>query len=144
MSSPAPVACPHAERCPGCAWITRTPEDQLAAKQALLTRALAPYTTLAVKVLPVQAAEANAGYRTRAKLAVAPGPRLGLFARASHDVLDLPGCPVLTPRLAAAADALRGLLASPPAGAESVLRPANPASCARSSARGPAARRQCC
>ncbi len=123
MSSPGPVSCPHAERCPGCAWITRSPAEQLAAKQALLARALAPYTTLAAHVLPVQAAETNAGYRTRAKLAVAPGPRLGLFARASHDVLDLPGCPVLTPRLGAAADALRGLLAAPPAGAEAVLLP---------------------
>jgi 23S rRNA (uracil1939-C5)-methyltransferase len=122
VSSPAPVSCRYAERCPGCAWILRPPADQLAAKQALLERALAPYTTLAARVLPVQAAEANAGYRTRAKLAVAPGPRLGLFARASHDVLDLPGCPVLTPRLGAAADALRGLLAAPPPGAEVVLR----------------------
>ena len=123
VSSPAPVFCPHAERCPGCAWILRSPAEQLAAKQALLERALAPYTTLAFRVLPVQPAEANAGYRTRAKLAVAPGPRLGLFARASHDVLDLPGCPVLTPRLDAAADALRGLLAAPPPGAEGVLLP---------------------
>jgi len=123
MSNPEPVSCPHAERCSGCAWITRSPAEQLAAKQALLSRALAPYATLAVRVLPVRAAEANAGYRTRAKLAVAPGPRLGLFARASHDVLDLPGCPVLTPRLAAAADALRGLLAAPPPGAEAVLLP---------------------
>ncbi len=123
MSSPAPVSCPHAERCPGCAWIARPPAEQLAAKQDLLTRALAPYTTLAVHVLPVQAADTFAGYRTRAKLAVAPGPRLGLFARGTHDVLDLPGCPVLTPRLAAAADALRDLLAAPPAGAEAVLLP---------------------
>ena len=123
VSNPAPVYCPHAERCPGCAWIARPPAEQLAAKQALLEHALAPYTTLAARVLPVQAAAANAGYRTRAKLAVAPGPRLGLFARASHDVLDLPGCPVLTPRLAAATEALRGLLAAPPPGAESVLLP---------------------
>ena len=123
VSSPAPVLCPHAERCPGCAWITRSPVEQLAEKQALLERALAPYATLAARVLPVQAAAVNAGYRTRAKLAVAPGPRLGLFARASHEVLDLPGCPVLTPRLASAADRLRALLAAPPPDAESVLRP---------------------
>jgi 23S rRNA (uracil1939-C5)-methyltransferase len=38
-------------------------------------------------------------------------------------VLDLPGCPVLAPGLAAATDALRGLLRAPPAGAEAVLLP---------------------
>ena len=123
MASPAPVHCPFAERCPGCAWIALDPAEQLRAKQALLERALAPYAGLEARVLPVQAAEPLAGYRTRAKLAVAPGPRLGLFARGSHDVLDLPGCPVLAPGLASATAALRGLLRAPPAGAEAVLRP---------------------
>src|SRR5512139_2686938 len=103
VASPEPVHCPFAERCPGCAWIALPPAGQLRAKQALLERALAPYAALEARVLPVQAAEPLAGYRTRAKLAVAPGPRLGLFARGTHDVLDLPGCPVLAPGLASAA-----------------------------------------
>ena len=142
VSSPASVCCPHAERCPGCAWITRSPADQLAAKQALLSSALAPYA-MSVHVLPVQAAELNAGYRTRAKLAVAPGPRLGLFARASHDVLDLPGCPVLTPQLAAATGAggrqLRIWLAGAPAVAPAVA-PASLAAAPGSTAATPVAR----
>jgi 23S rRNA (uracil1939-C5)-methyltransferase len=123
VTSSAPVDCPFAKRCPGCAWIERPPAEQLAAKRALLARALAPYGGLGPRVLPTQAAEPLAGYRTRAKLAVAPGPRLGLFARGTHEVLDLPGCPVLAPGLAAATDALRRLLAAPPAGAEAVLAP---------------------
>jgi len=123
VASPEPVHCPFAERCPGCAWIALPPAEQLRAKQALLERALAPYAALEARVLPVQAATPLAGYRTRAKLAVAPGPRLGLYARGTHDVLDLPGCPVLAPGLAAAADALRGLLRAPPEGAEPVLLP---------------------
>jgi 23S rRNA (uracil1939-C5)-methyltransferase len=123
VASPEPVHCPFAERCPGCAWIALPPAEQLAAKHALLERALAPYAALEARVLPVQAAEPLTGYRTRAKLAVAPGPRLGLFARGTHDVLDLPGCPVLAPGLASAADALRRLLRAPPEGAEAVLRP---------------------
>jgi len=118
-----PVVCPHAERCPGCAWIGLPLAEQLAAKQARLERALAPFPALEASVLPVQAAAAHTGYRTRAKLAVAPGPRLGLFARGGHEALDLPGCRVLTPSLAAAANALRDLLQAPPADAEPVLRP---------------------
>jgi 23S rRNA (uracil1939-C5)-methyltransferase len=123
VASPEPVHCPFATRCPGCAWIALPPAEQLGAKHALLERALAPYPALEARVLPVQAAEPLTGYRTRAKLAVAPGPRLGLFARGTHDVLDLPGCPVLAPGLASAADALRRLLRAPPEGAEAVLRP---------------------
>jgi 23S rRNA (uracil1939-C5)-methyltransferase len=123
VASPELVHCPFAERCPGCAWIALPPAEQLRAKQALLERALAPYAVLEARVLPVQAAEPLSGYRTRAKLAVAPGPRLGLFARGTHDVLDLPGCPVLAPGLASAAEALRRSLRAPPDGAEAVLLP---------------------
>jgi 23S rRNA (uracil1939-C5)-methyltransferase len=122
VASAENVSCPFAARCPGCAWIALPPDEQLRAKEALLARALAPYA-LGVQPLPAQPAEPRAGYRTRAKLAVAKGPRLGLFARGTHEVLDLPGCPVLAPGLAAATDALRALLRGPPLGAEAVLRP---------------------
>jgi 23S rRNA (uracil1939-C5)-methyltransferase len=122
VASSEPVSCPFAARCPGCAWIALPPAEQLRAKEALLAAALAPYE-LGVRPLPAQAAERRTGYRTRAKLAVAPGPRLGLFARGTHEVLDLPGCPVLAPGLADATAALRGLLAKPPPGAEAVLLP---------------------
>ncbi len=123
VSTSPPVFCPHAERCPGCAWIGLPLAEQLTAKQARLASALAPYATLEASVLPTQAAAESTGYRTRAKLVVAPGPRLGLFARGTHEALDLPGCLVLAPSLAGATEALRGLLRAPPAGADAVLRP---------------------
>ncbi|HVZ30854.1 MAG TPA: hypothetical protein VG963_00425, partial [Polyangiaceae bacterium] len=44
-------------------------------------------------------AERATAYRIRAKL-VTDGKNLGLFAAGSHDVVDLPGCLVLDPRLA--------------------------------------------
>jgi 23S rRNA (uracil1939-C5)-methyltransferase len=122
VASPEPVSCPFAARCPGCAWIALAPEAQLRAKEALLAGALAPYG-LGLRPLPAQPAEPRAGYRSRAKLAVASGPRLGLFARGTHEVLDLPGCPVLAPGLAAATAALRTLLGGPPPAAEAALRP---------------------
>ena len=123
VESPDLVDCPHAERCPGCALIGLRGSEQLATKQAGLARALEAYETLRARPLPVRAAASRTGYRTRAKLVVAPGPRLGLHVRGGHEVLDLPGCRVLAPLLVDAAQALRGLLASPPENAEAVLRP---------------------
>lgn len=125
MASPAPIVdCPHASRCPGCALIGLPPAAQLAAKAERVARALAPHAVLGdVVPEPVRAAPSRTDYRTRAKLVVAPGPRLGLFARGtSHEVLDLPGCRVLAPAVAAGAARLRALLADPPAAAAACLR----------------------
>jgi 23S rRNA (uracil1939-C5)-methyltransferase len=122
VAQPEPISCPHAERCPGCPWIGLAPDAQRAAKQERLASALAPYATLRTRPLPVHGADVLTGYRTRAKLVVAAGPRLGLHERGGHEVIDLPGCRVLAPSLAEAAQALRALLAAPPAEAEVVLR----------------------
>jgi len=112
MSSPAPVDCPHAARCPGCPLIACAPEAQLAAKAERVARALAPFAVLrALAPEPVRAAPTATDYRTRAKLVVAPGPRVGLYADVGHEVLDLPGCRVLAPVVAAGAAHLRALLA---------------------------------
>lgn len=123
MSLPAPIACPHADRCPGCPLIGEPPARQLAAKAERVARALAPYPVLAgVVPAPVRAAPTVTGYRTRAKLVVAPGPRVGLYARGGHEALDLPGCLVLAPVVAAGAAGLRTLLADRPAAAGPLLR----------------------
>lgn len=117
------ISCRHASRCPGCGLIDLPPAAQLAAKHERVVRAFAAFPALAaLQPEPVRAADPVADYRTRAKLAVAPGTRIGLFARHTHDVLDLPGCRVLAPALAGAVAALRRLLAAPPSGAEPVLR----------------------
>ncbi len=117
------LECIHATRCPGCALIDRPLAAQLAAKGERVARALAAYPSLAaLRAEPVRAADSVVEYRTRAKLAVAPGARIGLFARGTHDVLDLPGCRVLAPPIAASVAALRCLLAAPPPGSEPVLR----------------------
>jgi 23S rRNA (uracil1939-C5)-methyltransferase len=124
MSAPELLECPHVERCPGCALIGLPEAAQLAAKAERLARALARFDELAACApVPVRAAAPRAGYRTRAKLVVAPGPRLGLFARGgAHEVLDLPGCRVLAPVIVEGAAALRRLLAAPPSAAEGALR----------------------
>jgi 23S rRNA (uracil1939-C5)-methyltransferase len=123
VASSALVDCPHAASCPGCPLIACAPEAQLAAKAARVARALAPYGVLhGVRPEPVRAASSVTDYRTRAKLVVAPGPRVGLYRRGGHEVLDLPGCRVLAPAVAAGAAALRALLADPPGDAGPLLR----------------------
>jgi 23S rRNA (uracil1939-C5)-methyltransferase len=56
-------------------------------------------------------------YRLRAKL-VAHGTALGLFERGSHRVIDVEGCPVLTPALTRTSVALRARLPLPIHGAD--------------------------
>ncbi len=118
------IECPHASRCPGCPLIELSLSAQLEAKAGRVARALAVFPLLRdLRPEPVSPADAVVAYRTRAKLVVAPGPRVGLYARgAEHEVLDLPGCRVLAPALAEAAAVLRGLLAEPPPEADPVLR----------------------
>jgi 23S rRNA (uracil1939-C5)-methyltransferase len=123
-ATPVPIVidCPHAERCPGCAWIGLPQAEQLARKASRLEAALAPYAQDAhPNPEAVRGAPSDEAYRTRAKLAVAAGGHLGLYAAGSHEVVDLPGCRVLVPVLSSAANALRGLLSAPPADAGAVL-----------------------
>ena len=119
------IDCPHASRCPGCALIGSSHDEQLRVKASRVTRAFAPYVADGAPAPEaVRAAEPEAAYRTRAKLAVAPDGRMGLFAAGTHTVVDLPECRVLVPALARAANALRALLAAPPEGTGALLRPA--------------------
>jgi 23S rRNA (uracil1939-C5)-methyltransferase len=124
MATTDAIACPHAPACPGCTGIGRPLAALLDEKSARAADALAAFPSLRpVALAPIRAAESAVDYRTRAKLAVAPGARIGLYARGTHDVLDLPQCRVLAPAIAEALGALRALVAKPPGEAEPVLRP---------------------
>ena len=117
------VECPHADRCPGCTGIGRPLAEQLAAKLDRVERAFAPFAApVPFAIDPVRAADTLTDYRTRAKLAVGSGARVGLFERGGHDVLDLPGCRVLAPVVAETVAAVRRLLVSPPPAAGAALR----------------------
>ena len=106
------VRCPHGERCGGCALLGKSADEQAAHKQALVAGAFAPYPALrALTPSDVTRAEPATSYRARAKL-VAVGAQLGLYARGSHEVVDIPGCRVLSPALLAVTAALRELLAA--------------------------------
>ncbi|RYZ59391.1 MAG: RNA methyltransferase, partial [Proteobacteria bacterium] len=105
----AVVECPHAERCGGCPVIGLEYGDQLALKKGRVVQSLGRYTDLnALHTNEVMAADPIVGYRTRAKLIVASGPKLGLFAKGGgHQVVDIPECRVLSAPLAELAAVLR-------------------------------------
>ncbi len=108
------VGCVHASACPGCPLIDVPYPAQLVAKRARVAQAAARYAALAgAPIEPTLAASPVTGYRTRAKLIVAPGARIGLYTRGSaHEVVDIPSCVVLAPAIARVVAVLRERVAA--------------------------------
>jgi 23S rRNA (uracil1939-C5)-methyltransferase len=118
-SDPSPprderVVCEHADRCGGCPIIGLPYSEQLAMKRGRVVQSVARYAALElVYTDPVIAAHPLVGYRTRAKLIVGQGAKLGLFAKGGgHQVVDIPRCRVLAPVLARVAELLRARIAA--------------------------------
>ncbi len=110
-----PPPCPLFGGCGGCQWQHVTIEAQQRAKKTIVERALG------VTGIDVVSAGPPFGYRDRAKLAVGPGtaPRpVGFRARRSHEIVDVPSCPLFSPALDAALPAVRAYASQLPAGAE--------------------------
>lgn len=105
----ARVLCVHADRCGGCPIIGLPYGEQLAMKRGRVVQSASRYPTLElVYTEPVAAADPIVEYRTRAKLIVATGGKLGLYAKGGgHQVVDIPQCRVLSPSLASVAAVLR-------------------------------------
>jgi 23S rRNA (uracil1939-C5)-methyltransferase len=103
------VSCEHADRCGGCPIIALPYAEQLALKRGRVVQSLARYQALElVYTEPVQPAQPIVSYRTRAKLIVAPGGKVGLFAKGGgHQVVDIPNCRVLSPVLAGVGNVIR-------------------------------------
>jgi 23S rRNA (uracil1939-C5)-methyltransferase len=103
------VACDHADRCGGCPVIGLPYAEQLALKRGRVVQSVSRYATLElIYTEAVAPAQPVVRYRTRAKLIVAPGARVGLFAKGGgHQVVDIPGCRVLAPVIARVATAVR-------------------------------------
>src|SRR5580700_2481154 len=103
------VSCEHADRCGGCPIIALPYGEQLSLKRGRVVQSLARYPALElVYTEPVIAAEPITSYRTRAKMIVGPGAKIGLFAKGGgHQVVDIPSCRVISPALAKVAEAVR-------------------------------------
>lgn len=115
--SESDLSCRLQGRCPGCPLGAAPYAVGLARKGQALRAALEPYRDLTPELLAPRGATTTLAYRLRAKL-VSHGRALGLYERGSHRVLDIGGCPVLSPALTRASDALRRALPLPIYGAD--------------------------
>jgi 23S rRNA (uracil1939-C5)-methyltransferase len=106
----APLDCPHT-RCGGCALLGVPYPEQLALKGSTTHLAFARYAEHAgLRFTPVAAASPTRAYRARAKLVFDASGALGLYARDSHEVVNIPECRVLAPELVRVAHAARSAL----------------------------------
>lgn len=105
--------CPVMRACGGCEQLGLPYRKQLARKQAAMEELFRPLFTSAgwdIAIDPVLGMGGAAGtgklpspraFRHKATTPFAPGPngrvRCGLFARGTHRIIDIPGCPVEAP-----------------------------------------------
>lgn len=103
------VTCAHADRCGGCPVLGLPYGEQLVVKRGRVLRSMGRYSSLdAAHTEPLLPATPITGYRTRAKLIVAPGGAVGLYGKGGgHQVVDIPECRVLSPAIVEAASFLR-------------------------------------
>jgi 23S rRNA (uracil1939-C5)-methyltransferase len=95
--------CRYFDECGGCQWQHVTDAAQAAAKEDIVRRALRKLTST---VLPILTPAPPVGWRRRARFRFR-GPRLGLLARRSHELVDLAECLQLEPALGAALAEIR-------------------------------------
>jgi 23S rRNA (uracil1939-C5)-methyltransferase len=97
--------CPLFQRCGGCQWQHVPRAVQLEAKRRIVERALG------TPIVEVLAVGPDYGYRDRARLVVGEGSvderPVGFRAWRSHEIVDVPACPLLGPALAEALPAVR-------------------------------------
>ncbi len=112
----APISCPHAPACAGCALYGTPYGRQLALKRDRVVAALAAHPALAgVAVAPITGSPRVFGYRNQAKLVARRARRgllLGIYRPGTHQVLDITGCPVHEPRIAHLLPVLRDAIAA--------------------------------
>ncbi len=103
------VVCVHADRCGGCPIIALSYGEQLGLKRGRVVQSVGRYPALElVYTEPVGAADPIVQYRTRAKMIVGPGGKIGLFAKGGgHQVVDIPGCRVVSAAIARVTELLR-------------------------------------
>lgn len=101
--------CPVADACGGCDLMHLSRPAQLIAKAGILREALARtggFRDLP-DPLPMVTAGGDLGYRSRIRVHVDEAGRVGYFARSSHELVEIPGCPIAAPGIDAAMAALR-------------------------------------
>lgn len=97
-SSPHRVTpvCPLFGRCGGCQIMHLSYEEQLAAKRQRVVDALQRIAKIDVEVLPCIPSPKPLAYRNKIQLPVGENLRLGLYARHSHDLIEMEKCAIHT------------------------------------------------
>ena len=112
------VHCRHGETCGACSFLGLAYPAQMRRKERLLATALRTFRSLSrAELLPCMESPEIAGYRNRAKMAVAISRHdldsLGYFRPRSREVEDAPDCVVLKPELLETTRAFRNWLRGP-------------------------------
>ena len=102
--------CPVQGHCGGCDLMVLNYPGQLSAKAAILRDALTRTGRFeALPELDFVAADEPFSYRSRIRLHVGEGGRLGFFAAQSRELVEIPGCPVAHPELERAVLTVRSI-----------------------------------
>jgi 23S rRNA (uracil1939-C5)-methyltransferase len=105
--------CPYVGRCGGCSWQHVVYETQLRAKQQSVEDALRRIGKLDdFEIRPIIAALDPYRYRRRIRLQTTNAKRLGLYAAASHDLVEIDSCAIADDRLNSTIEPLRRWLAN--------------------------------
>ncbi len=105
-----PFPCPHYPDCPGCPWVARPYDAQLADKHARVVAALRDALGDDAPMVAAVVSSQTTGYRVQTKLMVARTRRgivLGLYRPGTHDVADATGCPLHDRTIARALPVIR-------------------------------------
>jgi 23S rRNA (uracil1939-C5)-methyltransferase len=103
-------SCPVAERCGGCDWMALDRGAQVAQKAAILREALVRTGGFVDCPLPsVVTAGPELGYRARVRFHIDERGAIGLFAKRSHELVEVDGCPVCRPEIDRALTLLRDI-----------------------------------
>jgi len=101
-------SCPVQSRCGGCDLMTLDYPAQLREKRGILREALTRTGRFdALPEIDFVAAEQPLAYRSRIRLHIADGGRVGFFAASTRELVEIPGCPVAQPELDEALACLR-------------------------------------
>jgi 23S rRNA (uracil1939-C5)-methyltransferase len=94
----AEAPCPVADACGGCDWMRLERAAELRYKASIVAEALERTGGVRLAAVPeVVTAGGELGYRSRVRLHVDARGRVGFFARGTHTLVEVPGCPVAEP-----------------------------------------------
>jgi 23S rRNA (uracil1939-C5)-methyltransferase len=104
--------CPVARQCGGCDWMMLSRPAELAQKERVLREALrrtGGFHDLPEEI-PIVCAGPDNRYRNRLRLHVDEAGRIGLYARQSREVVEIPGCLVCDPEIDRALELVRSVV----------------------------------